>query len=68
MTQTTQVEETMDAQNLFAFAGPSFFSRLYDLYPASDFNSTFYQRQTWFGDFVSSVYTLAPGYINSELC
>lgn len=49
---TNQVEETTDAQFLFPYAGPSFFSRLYQLYPASNFNSTFYQRQTWFGDFI----------------
>jgi carboxylesterase type B len=47
---TTQTEETTDAQVLFPAAGPSFFEELYELYPASDFNSTFYQRQTWFGD------------------
>lgn len=49
---TTQAEETQDAQLLFPFAGPSFFSRLYQHYPASDYNSTFFQRQTWFGDFI----------------
>lgn len=42
----------MDAMNLFPFAGPAFFSRLYQLYPRSDYNSTFYQRQSWFGDFI----------------
>ncbi|KAK3673376.1 hypothetical protein LTR78_006609 [Recurvomyces mirabilis] len=47
----SQVVETMDAKNLFPFAGPAFFSRLYQLYPRSDFNSTFYQRAQWFGDF-----------------
>ncbi|KAK1079511.1 hypothetical protein LTR33_006324 [Friedmanniomyces endolithicus] len=52
MTQTNQVEETTDARALFPFAGPAFFSRLYQLYPASDYNSTFYQRQTWFGDYI----------------
>ncbi|KAK4560706.1 hypothetical protein LTR86_005284 [Recurvomyces mirabilis] len=48
----TQMAETTDAGYLFPFAGPAFFSRLYQLYPMSDFNSTFYQRQTWFGDFI----------------
>lgn len=52
MSQTTQVEETTDAKYLFPFAGPAFFSRLYSLYPAAAFNSTFFQRQTWFGDFI----------------
>ena len=40
------------AEDLFPYAGPSFFSRLYQLYPASNFNSTFFQRQTWYGDFI----------------
>lgn len=40
------------AKNLFPSAGPGFFSRLYELYPASDYNSTFWQRQTWYGDFI----------------
>ncbi|KAI6890585.1 hypothetical protein KC318_g1264 [Hortaea werneckii] len=52
MSLMTQTAETMDARFLFPFAGPAFFSRLYELYPRSDFNSTFYQRQTWFGDFI----------------
>ncbi|KAK0255618.1 hypothetical protein B0A54_10937 [Friedmanniomyces endolithicus] len=52
MTQTNQMEETTDARELFPFAGPAFFFRLYQLYPASDYNSTFYQRQTWFGDYI----------------
>lgn len=42
----------MDAKDLFPYAGPSFFSRLYQLYPRSAYNSTFFQRQTWFGDFI----------------
>jgi hypothetical protein len=49
---TSQTYETSDAQNLFPYAGPSFFSRLYELYPASAFNSTFFQRSTFFGDFI----------------
>lgn len=48
----TLEEETMDAMNVFPSAGPSFFSRLYQLYPRSAYNSTFFQRQTWFGDFI----------------
>lgn len=49
---TSQVEETANAQILFPFAGPTFFSRLYQLYPRSSFNSTFFQQMTWFGDFL----------------
>jgi hypothetical protein len=45
--------ETADAQILFPFARPSFFTRrYYQLYPATEFNSTFWQRATWFGDFI----------------
>jgi hypothetical protein len=40
---TSQAIETVDSQILFPFAR---------LYPASDFNSTFWQRATWFGDFI----------------
>lgn len=54
MSQTTQDEETVDAEYLFPFAGPAFLSRLYQLYPRSAYNSTFFQRQTWFGDFIIS--------------
>ncbi len=50
--QTTQSAETMDAEDLFPHAGQAFFSRLYQLYPRKAYNSTFFQRQTWFGDFI----------------
>ncbi|OJD30820.1 alpha beta-hydrolase [Diplodia corticola] len=43
-------ETIMDAMYEFPSAGPSFFSRLNQLYPQSAYNSTFFQRQTWFGD------------------
>jgi hypothetical protein len=41
-----------DVKTLFPNARESFISRLFDLYPASDFNSTFLQRARWFGDFI----------------
>ncbi len=47
MSQKTQVQETTDAKDLFPFAGRAFFSRLYQLYPRSTYNSTFFQRQSW---------------------
>ncbi|KIW96658.1 uncharacterized protein Z519_02049 [Cladophialophora bantiana CBS 173.52] len=67
MTQTSQVDETVDAEALFPSAGPSFFSRLYSLYPRSSFNSTFYQRQTWFGDFIINcpTYYMASSMVDS---
>lgn len=49
---TTQGEETMDAQKLFPYASNSFFNRLYQLYPRSNYNSTFYQRVDWFSDMI----------------
>ncbi|ROW07763.1 hypothetical protein VMCG_03431 [Cytospora schulzeri] len=52
--QTSQVEETLDAHYIFPSAGPAFFSRLYQLYPRSAYNSTFFQRQSWYGDFIIS--------------
>jgi hypothetical protein len=54
MTEMNQVEQVMDAKNLFTYAGPAFFSRLYQLYPRSAYNSSFFQRQSWFGDFIIS--------------
>ena len=60
MSQTTQAAETMDAQDLFPYAGPSFFSRLYQLYPRSSYNSTFFQRQSWYGDFIINCASLLP--------
>jgi hypothetical protein len=56
----TQTAETADAEILFPAAGQSFFSRLYQLYPASNYNSTFYQRQAWFGDFIISAWLPLP--------
>jgi carboxylesterase type B len=41
-----------DLQELFPYAKQSFFDRLYQLYPADAFNSTFWQRQTLFSDFI----------------
>ena len=50
--QRTMADETTDLQILFPYAKNSFFTRLYELYPASDFNSTLFQRQTIFGNFI----------------
>jgi len=52
--ETTMAEETVDLEQLFPNANVSFFNRLFELYPASAFNSTLFQRQTIFGDFVVS--------------
>ena len=50
--ETTEIQETLDLEILFPNAKQSFFNRLYELYPSSDFNSTFYQRAQLFGDFI----------------
>jgi carboxylesterase type B len=43
---------TADLQQLFPNAKQHFFDRLYQLYPPEAYNSTFWQRQTLFGDFI----------------
>ncbi|KAJ5815254.1 hypothetical protein N7474_007031 [Penicillium riverlandense] len=50
--ETNIAEEVADLQTLFPNAKKSFYNRLFELYPASDFNSTFFQRAKVFGDFV----------------
>ncbi|SMY21325.1 unnamed protein product [Zymoseptoria tritici ST99CH_1A5] len=51
---TTEVQVTDDAHHLFPYAGQDFFDRLYQLYPLDAYNSTFFQRQQFFGDFIIS--------------
>lgn len=49
----TTAEGTLeDIQTLFPVAKKSFFDRLFQLYPENAYNSTFWQRQTLFGDFI----------------
>lgn len=43
---------TADLQQLFPYAKQHFFDRLYQLYPTEAYNSTFWQRQALFGDFI----------------
>lgn len=62
MSTKTQVQETVDAKYMFPLAGPAFFSRLYQLYPRPSYNSTFFQRQTWFGDFIINCPTYYMGF------
>ena len=49
---TTAAESQADLQTLWPAATTSFFDRLYQLYPREAYNSTFWQRQTLFGDFI----------------
>ncbi|KAF2156464.1 alpha/beta-hydrolase [Myriangium duriaei CBS 260.36] len=50
--ETTVREETADLKELFPYATDDFFTQLYALYPPTSFNSTFFQRQQIFGDFI----------------
>jgi hypothetical protein len=49
---TTAAGTQADLQTLFPVAKKSFFDRLYQLYPLEAYNSTFWQRQYIFGDFI----------------
>lgn len=50
VTQTAEVEMLQGLETLFPYAKGSFLGRLRQLYPQSDFNSTFSQRSAIFGD------------------
>ena len=50
--ETTEAQMTTDLQDIFPYAKQSFFNRLYQLYPASDFNSTFFRRAQIYGDYI----------------
>jgi hypothetical protein len=49
---TTAAGTQADIQTLFPVAKKSFFDRLYQLYPLEAYNSTFWQRQYLFGDYI----------------
>lgn len=49
---TTAAESQADLQTLWPAAKTSFFDRLYQLYPREAYNSTFWQRQYLFGDYI----------------
>jgi hypothetical protein len=49
---TTAAGTQADLQTLFPVAKKSFFDRLYQIYPLEAYNSTFWQRQYIFGDFI----------------
>ena len=46
---TTIEEEDQDLHVQFPIASEEFVEKVFSLYPSSSFNSTFWQRQTWFG-------------------
>ncbi len=52
MDDNTPANMTRDLQTIFPYAKPSFFKRLYQLYPESDFNGTFWRRAQIYGDYI----------------
>ena len=46
---TTFSQELEDLRTLYPYADQDFIEKLYQLYPATDFNSSFFRRQTIFG-------------------
>lgn len=44
--------QMQDLATIFPFAKQSFFTRLYELYPLSDFNGSFWQRSKIYGDYI----------------
>ncbi|OQO08698.1 hypothetical protein B0A48_06568 [Cryoendolithus antarcticus] len=50
--ETTIEQETTGLMKLFPYAKQTFFDRLYQLYPREAYNSTLFQREKLFGDFI----------------
>lgn len=57
-TITSLSQVTPDLQTLFPYAGPSFFTRLYELYPASDFTGSYFDLP-FFQNYIQSNPNLA---------
>lgn len=51
-TESTLSDELLDLETLFPYGKQSFYDRLFQIYPASNFNSTFWQRQQIYGDYI----------------
>lgn len=60
----TTTEMTQTLENLFPYAKQSFFSRLFQLYPRSDFNSTVFQHSAILGD---SIIACPSSYFSAAL-
>ncbi|KAK5175704.1 uncharacterized protein LTR77_000843 [Saxophila tyrrhenica] len=52
MNISTQSNLTRELNTIFPYAKPSFFKRLYQLYPANEFNGTFWRRAQIYGDYI----------------
>ncbi len=52
--ETNMSQEKADLEQLLPYAKKSFFGRLSELHPRSSFNTTFFQQQSIFGDFIVS--------------
>jgi carboxylesterase type B len=50
----TREEEKADSNVTFQYGGEVFQEKLYELYPANSYNSTFWRRATWFGSVPSN--------------
>ncbi|KAF2794138.1 alpha/beta-hydrolase [Melanomma pulvis-pyrius CBS 109.77] len=48
---TTSLEESLDLKVQFPIADDDFVEKVFNMYPRNAFNSSFWHRQTWFGDF-----------------
>ena len=49
---TAANQTMMDAETFFPGRAPSFFAKLFQLYPPGTYNATFWQRVDWFSDVV----------------
>ncbi|PVI06068.1 alpha/beta-hydrolase [Periconia macrospinosa] len=58
---TTVEEEKADLRIQFPYASQEFMDSIYKLWPSEEYNSTFYHRATWFGDFVINCPTYYVG-------
>jgi carboxylesterase type B len=50
--ETTVEQETTGLRKLWPSAKQSFFDRLYQLFPSEEYNSTLFQRQDIYGDYI----------------
>lgn len=52
MSENTLELEQQGWEEIFPYAKQSFFDRLYQLFPADEFNGTFWQRAEIWGDYI----------------
>jgi carboxylesterase type B len=64
---TTIEEEKADIRTIFPYANDGFVDELYQLYPSEEYNSTFWHRQTWFGQVQVSLHQMTYRANNSKV-